>query len=335
LVQRLLKKNLIPTTTKNDANKTKHRQMHNQTEKNAEEVKQILFITLSCVGDAIMTTPVLEALHLIHPHASIDIVADKRSSTLFAQCPYRGDIIHKDKQKLFRGGLDLVRKLRRKPYDIIVDLRTDGVAYLLRGKKRYTKWRKHSYGAHAVEKLMGAIRDIQGDTPIPPTVVWRNESNREFADQALSVLPRGLWLALAPGVNARHKRWANINYTRLANSLQDVISGVIFVGSEEESEYAQKVSTGLSLPFIDLCGADLLDTAAVLDRAKVFVGSDSGLGHLASAVGTATVSLFSKDFPERCLPWGPSASWIKGEGDVVSNIEVEQVETKAQQALSA
>ena len=73
---------------------------------------------------------------------------------------------------------------------------------------------------------------------------------------------------------------------------------------------------------IDLCGADLLDTA-------------SRLGHLASAVGTATVSLFSKDFPERCLPWGPSASWIKGEGDVVSNIEVEQAETKARQALSA
>ena len=117
--------------------------------------------------------------------------------------------------------------------------------------------------------------------------------------------------------------------------MQEVVSGIIFVGSAAEGKYAQKVSTGIKLPFVDLCGADLLDTGAVLDLAKVFVGSDSGLGHLAGAVGTATVSLFSKDFPERCLPWGPSASWIKGEGDVVNNIEVEQVENKVRQALSS
>ena len=55
-------------------------------------MQQILFITLSNIGDAIMTTPVLERLHQLYPDASIDLVCDPRSQSLFEHCPYRGEI---------------------------------------------------------------------------------------------------------------------------------------------------------------------------------------------------------------------------------------------------
>ena len=101
-----------------------------------------------------MTTPVLESLHGLFPEATIDIVADKRSAILFSQCPYRGEVLLKDKKKFLRGSVELLGRARKTVYDLIVDLRTDGLAYLCRGHRRYTKWGRRPYGAHAVEQLI-------------------------------------------------------------------------------------------------------------------------------------------------------------------------------------
>ncbi len=57
--------------------------MQSELNQPEDNVERILFITLSCVGDAVMTTPVLQTLHKKYPHALIDVVADKRSSILF------------------------------------------------------------------------------------------------------------------------------------------------------------------------------------------------------------------------------------------------------------
>ncbi len=80
-----------------------------------DPVRHILLVTLSNIGDALMTTPVMEALHGKHPQAMMDIVADPRSSELFAHCPYLHRVIHRDKSQGWRGSLALVRELRRSP----------------------------------------------------------------------------------------------------------------------------------------------------------------------------------------------------------------------------
>ena len=94
--------------------------------------QKLLFVGLSCVGDAVMTTPVLQALHQVYPDAEIDIVADRRSWEIFEHCPYRGDIFYKDKQRFLRGAPALLKELLATRYDVVVDLRTDGLASRLR-----------------------------------------------------------------------------------------------------------------------------------------------------------------------------------------------------------
>ena len=82
-----------------------------------------------------MTTPALERLHQLYPEAVIDLVCDARSKILFEHCAYRGDIFLKEKKQGKKGLFKLVRLLRKKRYDLVVDLRTDGLAYLLRGQE--------------------------------------------------------------------------------------------------------------------------------------------------------------------------------------------------------
>ena len=95
-----------------------------------QDTKTILLITLSNIGDAVMTTPVMTALHNKYPRAVMDIVADARSGEIFTQCPYKGEIFLKDKQAGWQGLLRLVKQLRMKRYDLMVDLRTDGLTLL-------------------------------------------------------------------------------------------------------------------------------------------------------------------------------------------------------------
>jgi len=294
-----------------------------------QPTRSILFITLSCVGDAIMTTPLLEALHHHFPEARIDIVADKRSAILFQHCPYRTKTLIKDKKKLLRGSVSLLRELWKTNYDVIVDVRTDGMAYLCRGQERYTKWQRKPYGPHAVEQLMGVIHRLHGQSKIPPTTVWIAEEEQNFADSALLSLPPGRWLYIAPAVALSSKAWPVENYIRLVNGIGDIFTGVILDGSPSEFRVTNAVARGLKVPYVNLAGkTNLLQAAAVLHRASLFVGSDSGLGHIASAVATPTLTFFSNDKPERVLPWGNQAVWLSATDGQVRSISVEAAEKK-------
>jgi heptosyltransferase-3 len=301
-----------------------------------QPVHSILLVSLSCVGDAVMTTPVLEALHLAYPEARIDIVSDRRSDSIYTHCPYRGTVFIKDKILFLRGALALLRQVRKLEYDLIVDLRTDGLAYLCRGKKRLTKLHKQAYGKHAVDELMGVIRSVHGERQIPAPRIWLTENENAYADAALSGLPGKRWLAFAPGNLNEKKIWPADNYAALANALVDVIDGVILDGSPREKEATSAVGKKLKLPFADLAGqTSLLQAAAVLGRASLFVGSDSGLGHIAAAVETPTLTFFSVDSPERVLPRGNRAMFITSPDDYTRSIQLDNVIAMARRFLQA
>jgi heptosyltransferase-3 len=294
-----------------------------------QSIESILFISLSCVGDAVMTTPVLESLHQHFPDAKIDIVADRRSAILYRNCPYRNRILLKDKKKFLRGSVELLKELRKTRYDLIVDLRTDGLAYLCHGRSRFTKWGRKPYGAHAVEQLIGIIHSIHGETPVPAATVWLSAEEKQFARQTLADLPAGPWLEFAPAVALETKAWPVENYVQLANALTDLFTAVILDGGPAETAVTAAVAKGLQLPYVDLAGkTSLLQAAAVLERARLFVGSDSGLGHVAAAVATPTLTLFSNDTPERVLPWGKHSHWLKSADGIAASISVSEVEEK-------
>jgi ADP-heptose:LPS heptosyltransferase len=295
----------------------------------------MLFISLSCVGDAVMTTPLLQSLHNHYPDARIDIVGDRRSSLLFSRCPFAGEIVNKDKSRPGRGVFELLGRLRHKRYDIIVDVRTELLAYLLRANRRYTRLRARPYGAHAVEQMMGVMREIHGDDPIPPARLWTDAADRRQAGELLYPLDAGRWLALAAGAGGRAaKTWPQDRYAALANNLAGDFNGVILLGTESDQAVTAAIGRRLDIPFVDLAGkTTLLQVAAVLERSAFFVGSDSGLGHVAAGVATPTLTLFSVDQPERVRPWGNQAVWLQGDNNDARNIALADAEAKIRPCL--
>ena len=295
---------------------------------------RILFVSLSNIGDAVMTTPVLQALHAKFPRATIDIVADQRSSEIFEHCPYRGEIFHKEKHKPLRGVPALIGVLRAARYTLVVDLRTDGLAYLLRARKRMTKWRSKAYGPHAVERHMGIIHTLHGNDPIPPCCVWTGEQEEMFARTVLRGHLGKRLLGLGPGANWPGKIWPSDNFLGLIDQLQQYFDAVVLLGDKKDREISDIIANRSTLPHVNLCGeTSLLQAAAIQKHITVFVGNDSGLGHLASAVGIPSLTIFGPGQPERYRPWGEKAMWLVGAGQNIKNVTTEAVTVQLDRIL--
>ena len=298
--------------------------------------KSILFIGLSCVGDVVMTSTVIKTLQKNFPQATIDFVADKRSSNLYERFPSLGKIVIKNKDNFLRGTPHLIKELWRTKYDIIVDVRSDGLAYLLRGRKKYTKLFSSAYGEHAVEDLMGVIFSLHKNNPIPETTIWLSKQERKNTQEKLSLFDqKDRLLAICVGdIRRPVKCWSGEQFIKLLNDQNNKFTGVIFLGGDLDAERTEEVAKKINLPYINTISCSLLETAAFLEKAIIYIGPDSGVGHIASAVKTPVVSFFSVDRPERCRPWGKPVICLKGADNDARNISIESVNIAIQEILN-
>ena len=298
-------------------------------------VKRILFVGLSSVGDVIMTTPVLQSLQNTYPEACFDIIADKRSIALYKNFPKLNRLYIKDKDLFLRGVPDLISRLWRYRYDVIVDVRTDGLPYLLRAKKKYTKLFAKSYGPHAVQEIMGVIADIHGNTEIPDTYFWLSDSDRQYARDKISVFDsKDKLLAISAGdPNKPYKTWTEEKYIELLNKNKNNFTGLICLGGSTEAESTDRITSMVDMPFINTTGNSLSETAALLEKSCLYIGPDSGLGHIASALKIPTISFFSVVSPDRFRPWGERSTCIIGSDNDARNITVNEVNSAVMEIM--
>jgi len=272
---------------------------------------RLLFITLSNIGDVVLTTPALLALHQAWPKAEIDIVADRRSSDVLKHCPFVGELFHRDKGAGIKANWSLLKHLRHRRYDAVVDLRTDFLPWLLRADRRSAKWRAPAHSGHAVQRHVAALLPIMPPLQnIPDAEVWTNREAEEWAAQQLNPFS-GRLLAIAPGANWAPKCWPLASYISLAQRLTPDFDALVIFGSPAEAEAAQAIESGVALPVLNLAGKTTLPQAvAALNYCHAFVGNDSGLGHLAAACRIPTLSIFGPGHPARYRPWGSLAAVI-------------------------
>jgi heptosyltransferase-3 len=288
-------------------------------------VKKILFISLSNIGDAVMTTPVLQVLHELYPGAVIDIVSDQRFSEIFKHCPYRGKIFHKQKNRFLRGVPALLIDLWSQSYDLVVDLRTDGLAYLLPARKRYTKLNRKTAGIHSVQQHMATITKIYQGVP-PRCCVWISDIEKNVSVEFLGDYYGEKLLGLGTGANAEKKIWPKENYLSLVEKAGNNFDAIVFLGDNRDKEYSNYISSRTNVPCINLCGrTSILEAVAIQESLDFFVGNDSGLGHMASAAGIPTLTVFGSGEPDRYRPWGEKALWLVGDKKNIHNIAVEDV----------
>ena len=268
------------------------------------EPTRLLVVTLSNIGDVVMTTPVFEALATAYPNTLIDIFADARSAELLTQAPYAGEVFLYHKRAGWRARASLLRALRRRPYRVVVDLRSAILGYLLRADIRLCKPHSRSPGRHAVQEHFAALAPLLPGLSPPPCRLYLSAHSASAAAKLLTALPGRQWLALAPGANWPGKKWPRSHYRALLELAAPHFDGAILLGSGQDTDDVAAIAD-LALPTLVTAGTtDLGTAAALLAQARAFVGNDSGLGHIAAAMGTPSLTVFGPGDPTRYRPWG-------------------------------
>ena len=270
---------------------------------------KILFITSTRVGDAILSSGLLARLIADHPDARITIACGAAAAPLFSAVPNLERIIVLNKMLYSLHWVAMWSTVVGTVWDIVVDLRNTPMSYPLIAKRRYRFGRKKGPG-HRVEQL-ATVLGLGGRPPDPK--VWISDQARAAAK---TLIPDGApVLAIGPTANWSAKTWRPGCFVDLIERLAGpggILPGarIAVFGRDDERPMALRVIE--SIPEdrrIDLVGRlDLMDVGACLERAAFYVGNDSGLMHLAVAMGVPTLGLFGPSLEGLYAPWGPQGA---------------------------
>ncbi len=272
--------------------------------------QRILFITSTRIGDAVLSSGLLAHLVAQYPSARFTVACGAPAAPLFAAAPRidRVLVIEKRPWKLHWIGLWLACARHR--WDMVVDLRRSGFAWLVSAGQRHVK-RESLPDRHRVEE---DARVLSLDPPPSPRI-WI--ADRDDA-RARELVPAGRpVLAIGPTANWGAKEWPAANFGALVETLtapDGVLPGALVMVMGALSERPRALPLIDTLPsdrLIDLFGESLPVAFGCLCRASLFVGNDSGLMHLAAASGAPTLGLFGPSPERRYAPWGPNAAFVR------------------------
>ena len=288
---------------------------------------KILFVTSNRLGDAILSTGLLDHLIRTYPTARITIVCGPVAEGVFARMPNRERTIVLRKLPLGRHWLPLWGYAVTRFWDLVVDIRASALSWMVPTRRRAVF--RRIPGPKVAE--LGAILGL---SPPPPPVTWVAEVDRA---RVASLLQAGRPIVvLAPTANWEPKVWPADRFAALFHEIERTLIQApipVVLGGPGPTERALAAPLLAALPgAIDLVGAlSLPEAAAVLERAALFIGNDSGLMHLAAAAGAPTIGLFGPTDAKTYGPVGRCATAVVQES--MNRIAVDQVIDAARRLL--
>lgn len=275
---------------------------------------RILFISSTRIGDAVLSTALLDHLLRVHPKARFTIACGAVAEGVFARMPRRDRTITLVKQSYGRHWLGLWRRVAFTWWDLVVDLRASALAFLVPTRRRFIA-RGGRHPGHRLGHLAALLRI----DPPPRPVAWFTE---EDSDRAAALVPPGLpFIVLGPSANWDDKVWPAERFVALFQALtgpSGAMRGarcVVLAGpGAQERALAAPVLAGIPGAIDGVGALSLPECAALLVRAALFVGNDSGLMHLAAAAGAPTIGLFGPTPASEYAPVGRCAVAVLADG---------------------
>lgn len=280
---------------------------------------KILLVQTAFLGDVILSTPVIKAIHQIHPGCELWMMTTALSSGLVKGDQLLKGVISYDKNGKERGAAGFWRKVKElcsHKFDIVYSLhksyRTALLLTLAGIPSRvgfeqaalsflYTRTVKRLQGAHDVLRNLSLLRD---QAPIESF----DDSLRLFVPlvdiaDAFGLPPNGGYAVLVPGSAWKTKMWDWQGFREVARWLLENGRKVVILGAKSEVEVCNQVA--LDLNVTNLAGkTSIPEMMNVIQKANLVVCNDSMSLHLASTFKIPTVTMFCATSPRFGFgPW--------------------------------
>ena len=312
---------------------------------------RILVIRGGAIGDFVLTLPAIRLLRENFPQAHLEILGYKHIVAL-AEGRFYADatrsIEYGGLSRFFIPGADLPEDLVEyfSSFQQIVsylydpdrffenNLRRAGVRHFLHGSPKLDD------SAHAAQQLAQPLERLALYLEEKAPVLFPSAADRQFAAAFIErAFPgeAGPIIALHPGSGGDRKNWPAAQWAVLGDTIFSAVPGarVLLVGGEadhaplghlREAWRGRPVHTTLDLPLPGL--------AAILQRASLFLGHDSGISHIAAAAGAPSLLLFGPTDPDIWAPLSGAVRIVRAPGNDLAQLPLDTVAQALRAALA-
>lgn len=312
-----------------------------------DSTQRFLVIRLSSMGDIVHALPAVAALGETFPEAEIHWAVETRHASLLDGNPFVHQVLTLDtlgwRRRLtslqtLKAVARAVGVLREFEFDIAIDFqglyKSAVIAWLSRSRERlgfaknwlrepaagifYTERVAPQGRAHVIERNLALVERLgaraeRWQFPLPHT-----DRDESYVEGQLAGLGARQFIVINPGGGWKSKCWAPDRYAELIRRLEPEFPGeILLTGSPEEEGLIQGIIQSAGTRRAKYLPTTIIQFIALVRRAKLFLGGDTGPLHLAAAVGTALVAIYGPTDPARNGPFSKAdiTLWNRGPVD--------------------
>ncbi|MFH0954106.1 MAG: glycosyltransferase family 9 protein [Verrucomicrobiota bacterium] len=307
---------------------------------------RILVLRGGAIGDFILTVPAIQALRDRWPDAYIELVGYPHIANLALAGGLVDHVESLDRAEIarffaLRYALDERQEEYIRSFDLVISYLHDPdgsvrTNLLGAGAKQVVYGSPIVTQGHAIDHLMKPLEAlaIYGERPDPRLNLrgtQREEETKWLAQQGLAVRP----VALHPGSGSPKKNWPLEGFIELARRIRGSGAGApFFVIGEADADLAIMLAElAADVPIVQ--NHTLVELASVLAGCVAYVGNDSGITHLAAALGIPVVALFGQGEPDRWGPRGPNVCILNAPDGDLAKLGVDQAWDAVERLLSS
>jgi len=303
------------------------------------DAQRVCIYRIGNIGDTACAIPAMHAIRRAYPGAHLTLLTSpgKTGSVgareLLDGVSWIDEIVvyHAEDIATSHGRLELIRDLRARQFDVWIELpavaaslatqfrnlavaRAAGVQWGFgwRYEPRFAAQSQSQAGdfPDEVDRLLALVREAGFAGSGDDFLLELSDSTREtvtgLLDQA-GVTPAELMIAFAPGAKLEPNRWPVERFIEVGKNLAARSCQIVVLGGASEAPMCERIASAIGRNAASLAGKTTVrESCEVLTRCAMLICNDSGVQHLAAAVGTPCVSLFTRrEFPGMWWPHGP------------------------------
>jgi heptosyltransferase-3 len=287
-------------------------------------VKRVLVVRLRSIGDTVLATPSLIALKNFLPDAEIDILLEDWVAPVLDGFDSIDNMITVGKDSSSR--MKTAWQVRRRAYDVAFNLHggTTGTFFTYASGARhrvgYTEYqysflynhllssssdfwqKKYTHSAEQQLALLGFV-----GVPVDPAQKTRLVVTEAAIDSVSTTCGSRInaeaFVLMHPVAAFKTKTWALSNFARTAESLSERGLTTVAITTKSERIVLEQLKHESKVPILTFDDLTLPEIIALASKAKLFIGNDSGIAHMAAAVNTPSVVIFGSSNRNNWHPW--------------------------------
>ena len=303
-----------------------------------KQYTNILVNSLVNLGDVVLTTSAIALLKRAYPKARITMLVRPVVREAVENNPVLDDVIlfdYKSKQNSFSKMMAMVREIRSRHFDLAIsfdrklrpallcwlagipvrvgpdrvfDDKPGKVTWLYSDVIHIEHDLENTLQAETYQQIVRGFTGIEGHAhPVMARILPESEKK---ADELLSHLPHAeKYIALCVKGTFPLKTWPKEYFAELVDGLAKRYPAAFFiVGAPNDKAYADEVIALMEQPVMNLCGdTTLVDLAAIIGKADIFITVDTGATHIAATTGVPMITMYGCTSPRRWHPYNENA----------------------------